>query len=295
MGRGHGPGALELSFVLAVICLISVDNYFAYHEPAALAELYKQSYGLSSPQFGALFTVYSLPNVVLVFFSGLLVDRLGMGVCGVLFSLSILVGAMVCALVPGAGTSWPASFVFLMLLAGRLLIGVGGESVVATTLKMISRSFACSQHLNTAMAINQAVIQLLGSSLPFMLLPSLGGVAPANRALLLVCFLSLAASLLYLFLERGCQRRCFGGDQIMEKHDDEETPLVQEKKILEAGHDMADFPASGPSGPANQPLSAQETLKAFPNAFWILLLHMSLTSPVLWTFSDFGCLYLQEH
>ena len=145
-----GPG--QLCFILSVICLISVDNYFAYHEPAALPTLYKSHYSLTTPQFGALFTFYSLPNVILVFFSGLLVDRLGMGVCGVLFNLCILAGASVCSLVHPASPSWPASRAFQLLLFGRLLIGVGGESVVATTLKMISRSFAPTAHCKSKKA-----------------------------------------------------------------------------------------------------------------------------------------------
>jgi MFS family permease len=292
---GYGPGALELCGVLATICLISVDNYFAYHEPAALAELYKSEYGLSSPQFGSLFTAYSLPNIVLVFFSGLLVDRLGMGICGVLFNLCIAAGATVCTLVPGAGSSWPASHVLVMLLCGRLLIGVGGESVVATTLKMISRSFAATDHLNTAMAVNQAAIQLLGSSLPFILLPSLGGVAQANRALLIVCLASLSASALYLSLERGCGKRCFGSDA---EKDDEEKPLLKKdapKAVPEPAPEPLPALDTRPQSAPAESLSALDTLQAFPRAFWVLLLHIALTSPVLWTFSDFGCLYLQEH
>ncbi len=250
---------------------------------------------MSTPQFGALFTVYSAPNVALVFFSGLLVDRVGMGVGGVLFNLFILSGAAVCALVPQAGPSWPPERVFPLLLVGRLLIGVGGESVVATTLKMISRSFSNTSHLNTAMAVNQAVIQLLGSSAPFYLLPGLGGVPEANRALLLVCLVSLGASVLYWGLERGCGARCFAdAGPNLELAADEEAVALRAP-----GYDATGV---GPGGAAAasaakrvEPLSALATLRRFPRAFWLLILHIGLTSPCLWTFSDFGTLYLQEN
>jgi MFS family permease len=280
MGLNSGPGPFELCVILTIICFVSVDNYFCYHEPAALADIYKKEYSLTAPQFGSLFTAYSLPNVALVFGSGLLVDRLGMGLCGVLFNTCILLGAVVCALAPSADPHLSSYRVFQLLLLGRLLIGIGGESVVATTLKMISRSFASTSHLNTAMAVNQAVIQLLGSSLPFLWLPSLGGVKEANRALLAVCASSLSASLLYLSLERGCSKRFFGPDSAEEK-DDEEKHLLSKTTDAE-------------KPPAARPATALETLRSFPPSFWVLLLHIALTSPVLWTFSDFGCLYLQE-
>jgi MFS family permease len=239
--------------------------------------------------------VYSAPNVVLVFFSGLLVDRVGMGVGGVLFNLFILSGAAVCALVPQAGPSWPPERVFPMLLVGRLLIGVGGESVVATTLKMISRSFSSTPHLNTAMAVNQAVIQLLGSSAPFYFLPGLGGVPEANRALLLVCLVSLGASVLYWGLERGCGTRCFA-----DAGPDRELAADEEAVALRApGYDATRVGSGGAAAASAakhvEPLSALATLRRFPRAFWLLILHIGLTSPCLWTFSDFGTLYLQEN
>ncbi len=262
----------------------------------ALALPFQAFYHLTTPQFGALFTVYSAPNVVLVFFSGLLVDRLGVGVGGVLFNLFILSGAAVCALVPEAGPSWPPERVFPLLLVGRLLIGVGGESVVATTLKMISRSFSGTSHLNTAMAVNQAVIQLLGSSAPFYVLPGLGGVPEANRSLLLVCLVSLGASVLYWGLERGCGARCFadaGPGSERERAADEEAVAFRAP-----GYDTtvgSSGSAAAGAAKREEPLSALATLRRFPRAFWLLLLHIGLTSPCLWTFSDFGTLYLQEN
>jgi hypothetical protein len=160
---------------------------------------------------------------------------------------------------------------------------------------MISRSFSNTSHLNTAMAVNQAVIQLLGSSAPFYLLPGLGGVPEANRALLLVCLVSLGASVLYWGLERGCGARCFAdAGPNLELAADEEAVALRAP-----GYDATGV---GPGGAAAasaakrvEPLSALATLRRFPRAFWLLILHIGLTSPCLWTFSDFGTLYLQEN
>ena len=282
----------------------------------ALAGIYQSSYSLSTSQFGALFTAYSLPNVVLVFFSGLLVDRFGVSLCAVGFNLCVLAGATVCALVPASSstnlttptTTPAATSAFRLLLVGRVLIGVGGESIVATTLKMVSRSFASTEHINTAMAVNQAAVQLLGSSLPFLLLPALGSVDKANVAMVGVCLASLLAAVIYKAMERGCGGRCFGeggggheqgaawSGVSSREDDDEKTSLLGGSSSSSSSSRGREDNKPTPPSPSSHapPLSALATLRRFPTSFWVLLLHVGLTSPVLWTFSDFGCLYLQE-
>ncbi len=89
---------------------------------------------LSSVEFGLLFTLYSLPNIVLVLFGGILIDNYGtrylilpifilimIRFCGVLFLIVSCVGASVVALSSQAGS-------YYGLLAGRFLFGMGAES-----------------------------------------------------------------------------------------------------------------------------------------------------------------------
>lgn len=69
------PSLSTIIFTLLTICILSVNNYFSYHAPSAIAQEFETAYHLSTQQFGCLFTIYSLPNIILVFFSGLVIDR----------------------------------------------------------------------------------------------------------------------------------------------------------------------------------------------------------------------------
>jgi MFS family permease len=110
-------------------CLILIGNYYAYDNPAALATLLRPYLKLPEEGgasfdfiFGLFYSAYSLPNVILPFLAGQLIDRLGVG--------RVLPGLSVCVCVGQAlfllGVKW--RLIWLMLL-GRTVFGIGGESV----------------------------------------------------------------------------------------------------------------------------------------------------------------------
>jgi MFS family permease len=72
--------------------------------------------------FGLLYTLYSAPNVILPFFGGYLVDRIGVRTCLLIFCTLITVGQLLFSF--GISIhSWPVMFI------GRLVFGLGGESL----------------------------------------------------------------------------------------------------------------------------------------------------------------------
>lgn len=121
------PSNFVMVLVLLYICVISINNYFCYHEPSAIAQEFEDYYSLTTQQFGTLFTIYSLPNVILVFFSGQLIDYYGLRRASFLFNILILSGMIVAALTPilKSHDNKPSSVVYFSLLMSRLLLGLG--------------------------------------------------------------------------------------------------------------------------------------------------------------------------
>lgn len=73
-------------------------------------------------KFNLLYTVYSLPNIILPFFGGVLIDKIGARTAILLFSTIIMIGQLVCV--------WGASNLsFWTLITGRVIFGMGSESL----------------------------------------------------------------------------------------------------------------------------------------------------------------------
>jgi MFS family permease len=136
------------------------------------------------------YTAYSVPNVVLPFFGGLLADRWGAARCATLCIACITVGQCVVAL----GVSFQSVG---FILFGRVLFGVGGESLCVAISALLQQVFAGAE-VGLAMGLNLSVSRL-GSVVnnvvsPYLAFKSGGVVAPFWFGAGL-CLLSLVASL----------------------------------------------------------------------------------------------------
>ena len=72
----------------------SPGNYYCYDNPAALKTSLDEFAGLDEQEYNLLYTVYSVPNVILPFFGGYLCDMLGAARATTLFA-ALLVGGQV--------------------------------------------------------------------------------------------------------------------------------------------------------------------------------------------------------
>ena len=110
--------------VLALTSFFMGCNYYCYDNPAALYRPLQNAYR-NEPQFEVyydlLYSVYSIPNIVLPLFGGLLVDKAGLYISLNLFSSLILVGQAVFATGCSLG-SLP------LMLVGRFLFGLGART-----------------------------------------------------------------------------------------------------------------------------------------------------------------------
>ena len=117
--------------ILMFISLIVLGSYFAYDSVGALAPTLIKELNLDRSTIGNLYNAYSIAAILIVFFGGMLYDKLGPRRASMLFCALVLVGA---AIVASAHSTW-------QLYAGRLIFGAGGESLIVVQSAIISRWF----------------------------------------------------------------------------------------------------------------------------------------------------------
>ena len=114
-------------WVLAFISLLMLGNYYVYDVIGPVAEQLETELGFSDTQIGALNAIYSLPNIFLVLIGGLIVDRFGAARVTLVTTAICLAGALL--------TAWQGDFT--TMAAGRLLFGIGSETMlVAVTVAL---------------------------------------------------------------------------------------------------------------------------------------------------------------
>lgn len=63
--------------MLVLACFLLFGSYYCYDNPQALRSSMLRKYNIGGTDFSLMYTVYSLPNIVLPFFGGIFIDRIG--------------------------------------------------------------------------------------------------------------------------------------------------------------------------------------------------------------------------
>jgi MFS family permease len=186
--------------VLVFISVAMFGNYYVYDSIAPLADNLQRLLGYSDTQLGTLNAIYSFPNIVMVLIGGIIVDRVGTRLATLGFSVLCLLGAVVTALSP-----W-----FPVMAAGRLIFGLGAESMIVAITVAIGQwffgrqlGFAFGVNLSIARAGSYAADLSTTWAKPFY---DAGWQQPLWLAAGLMG-VGLAGSLLYFGLERHAERR----------------------------------------------------------------------------------------
>jgi MFS family permease len=140
--------------VLTLACTLMACNFYIYDNPSALKEYLQSKFGssLTESKFGALYSVYSVPNVILPFIGGHFVDKYGAYKMMVIFTLCITVGQALLSL----GVS---SRNYDLMLVGRVFYGLGGETITVAEGAILSEWFAGSElafALGFSLAVSRA-------------------------------------------------------------------------------------------------------------------------------------------
>lgn len=199
MAEKMPPPALAWS-AFAFLCIALFGNYYVYDSVGPIADLLQKQLGYSDQQIGTLNAIYSAPNIVLVLVGGILVDRFGVGKSLFWLSGICFVGAVVTA----AATSFP------MMAAGRLIFGIGAESMIVATTVAVAQWFR-SATLGLALGLNLSFGRLgsYGADLSPSLFAPLydkGWQPPLELAAALAA-LSFAAAGVFWAIERRAKAR----------------------------------------------------------------------------------------
>jgi MFS family permease len=141
--------------VLPLSCFSMFANLYCFDNPAPVQDQLQASFHISALQYNYLYMAYSIPNVILPLFAGLLVDALQGPKASFIFLSFIVVGQ---AIFVGASTLTNGSGFELMVLA-RIIFGFGGESLSVAQNTILSIWFI-GKDLAFAMGINQTIARL---------------------------------------------------------------------------------------------------------------------------------------
>ena len=129
--------------VLVFVSLAMFGNYYVYDCIEPIADLLSKQLGFSDSNIGLLQAIYSFPNIFMVLIGGYLVDRIGARKAIFLFGTTCLIGAIVTAL----------SGHLPMMATGRLIFGLGAESLIVAVTTAIAKWFR-GKELSFAFGIN---------------------------------------------------------------------------------------------------------------------------------------------
>ncbi|GAM18353.1 hypothetical protein SAMD00019534_015280, partial [Acytostelium subglobosum LB1] len=173
--------------VLFLIINIGFPLYLAYNTPTSMVKLLDTLYDMDAEQFSRLYSVYALPNLIMVFLGGILVDLFGANKCSIIFQ-SILFSSAILAALSSLNTSYS------MLLFSRVLLGIGGETLLVCVSTFIAQWFS-SNEMPFVMGIESTWVQF-ASLLAFGALPSLREATSIPFTLWFVAFVALTALVL---------------------------------------------------------------------------------------------------
>jgi MFS family permease len=197
-GAFHPSTRLYRFTILLFISLLVFGSYFAYDSIGALETTLMRELHLDRSTIGNLYTAYSVAAIAIVFFGGMLYDKLGPRRASLLFSVLIFLGAVMVAM---ARSKW-------MLFGGRLIFGAGSESLIVVQSAIISRWFKGKE---MAMAFGIALtISRVGTLFSFnteeLIASYSGSFRTALWAAALLCLFSVLCNLVFNLMDQHGER-----------------------------------------------------------------------------------------
>jgi MFS family permease len=146
--RREPPASIRW-IVWLFISLAMFGNYYIYDSISPLADLLKTQLGFSDSNIGLLNAIYSFPNVIMVLIGGIIIDRIGTRKAVLIFTTLLMLGSLLTAV---------KGDIFVMA-SGRLLFGLGAESMIVAITTIIARWFK-GKELSFAFGLNLTLARL---------------------------------------------------------------------------------------------------------------------------------------
>jgi MFS family permease len=134
---------------LFFICNLVCGSYFCYDNPATLQAAIIRRFDVSVTQYSLLYSVYSLPNIILPIFGGKIIDKFGKGSCLILTTLLVFLGQFILSF----GADWDS---FWTLVLGRLIFGMGSETLFVVQAVYCNNWFK-NMEISLAMGVSSSV------------------------------------------------------------------------------------------------------------------------------------------
>lgn len=186
--------------VLVLSCLMLFGNYYAFDNPSSLNRQLREFLGSSPENFqfelNLLYSVYSIPNVVLPLILGAILDRFGHRQMINLLSAFVVVGQVIFTI--GAMVKN-----FPVMLIGRVFFGIGGESLGVAQTKLMTDWFR-GKELAFAMGLTVSV-GTVGTVANNLLSPYFASAVSVPFALWVgtfLCILSFFSSVWTTFIDK---------------------------------------------------------------------------------------------
>lgn len=201
----HSPSRSYRWSVLLFISLTMLGNYYVYDCIAPIADLLTKQLGFSDANIGLLQAIYSIPNVIMVLLGGYVVDRMGTRKALFIFGVICFAGSLITVL----------SGRLAFMAAGRLVFGLGAESLIVAVTTAIAKWFK-GKELSLAFGANLTLAR--AGSLLAQWSPSWAGFAYDSwrkPLLLSVVFASLCVigAVVYWGLEAHAEKHMSLGAQ----------------------------------------------------------------------------------
>jgi MFS family permease len=143
------PSALIRWSILLFISLAMFGNYYVFDCISPLADVLVKQLGFNDANIGLLQGIYSFPNIILVLLGGIIIDRIGSKKAVLIFTSLIFLGSVITA----------ASGNIVTMVIGRLVFGMGAESMIVAITTIIAQWFK-GKELSFAFGLNLTVARL---------------------------------------------------------------------------------------------------------------------------------------
>ncbi len=195
-GPFHPAGKAYRYTVLAFASLMLFGSYFAYDSVGAIENTLMQVFHTDRSSIGTMYSMYSVAAFFSVLLGGFLIDRIGTRRASMLFSALVLAGAAVVAFAPN----------LLLLYVGRIVFGIGSESLVVAQSAILARWFT-GKELALSFGVTLTVSRL-GTLFSFNTMALLAGRLGYRGALWIaaaLCAFGLLSNWVYTLLDHRAQ------------------------------------------------------------------------------------------
>lgn len=135
--------------VLIVISIAMFGNYYVYDSIAPIADMLKSDLGYSDENIGQLYSFYSFAAIIILMIGGIIIDKYGTKKSTLIFGAVCSVAGILTALSPD----------LYLMLAGRVMLGLGAEPLIVAITTALAKWFK-GKELSFAFGINLTIARL---------------------------------------------------------------------------------------------------------------------------------------